>query len=29
VMVMPTTDRVEATLQEWCAAHIGKTGMES
>jgi phosphotransferase system enzyme I (PtsI) len=29
VMVMPTTDRVEATLQEWCAAHIDKTGMES
>jgi phosphoenolpyruvate-protein phosphotransferase (PTS system enzyme I) len=28
VMTIPTADRVEAALQEWCATHIGRMGME-
>ncbi len=28
VMTIPTADRVEAILQEWCATHIDQTGME-
>jgi phosphotransferase system enzyme I (PtsI) len=28
VMTIPTADRVEAALQEWCATHVGQIGME-
>lgn len=28
VMTLTTADRIEATLQEWCAAHIGQIGLE-
>jgi phosphotransferase system enzyme I (PtsI) len=28
VMTIPTADRVEAALQEWCATHVGLIGME-
>jgi phosphotransferase system enzyme I (PtsI) len=28
VMTIPTADRVETALQEWCATHVGQIGME-